>query len=64
MDAAIEWKAAGGRVRLETAVGASPELRESIRKSIERHGGDITAVTRELKVPREMVELLESEPDQ
>jgi len=61
IDAAIEWKAAGGRVRLDTLVGSSPELKESIRKSIERHNGDITAVTRELQVPREMVELLRKE---
>jgi len=44
-------------------VGSSPELKESIRKSIERHKGDITAVTRELQVPREMVELLRKEGD-
>lgn len=57
-DAAMAWKAAGGRVRLETQIGASHELQESIQESLQRHGGNVAAVTEELKIPEEMVQLL------
>ena len=62
-DAAVEWKAAGERVRYETQVGVSPELQSSIRESMKRHGGNVAAVTKELKVPSEMVEVLMREID-
>lgn len=62
-DAAVEWKAAGDRVRFETQVGVSPELQSSIRTSMEKHEGNVAAVTKELKIPAEMVELLMREDD-
>ena len=48
---------------MKPQVGVSPELQSSIRASMEKHEGNVAAVTKELKIPAEMVELLMREDD-